>query len=381
VLQIPDAKDPDDLIRENPDEWQALVDGAMTVTDFLISVEMAQLPPNPTVQDREALARRVMPLLLATENNLYQKDNVQKLAMRLLIPESNLMQLASEQVKIQQARSPKRIKPPVLDDLDDQPPPRKKFDGEPTFEDDQPPPRTDFDDVPPLGDDDDDQPPPIDYDAAPKTAAPVQKKTTPKRRPAIFSADARIEAHLLYGLISNPDVYYRINGKLRECADNHDLLVPALAPFGAEDFSRTELQAIMGVYLDALEQDDMEVQAYVLTNTDESLTPELEMVLEDRMEASMHDEKRVARGDLQRVMEKIQRAGGIVDRRSDLISQALRLRCRRLSREREELRLVQMNALASEDHDESDACARQIDMLARSVHLLEIEEKQVARLY
>ncbi|MEL7235796.1 MAG: hypothetical protein AAGK74_14930, partial [Chloroflexota bacterium] len=81
------------------------------------------------------------------------------------------------------------------------------------------------------------------------------------------------------------------------------------------------------------------------------------------------------------VMEKIQRSGVIVDPRSDLIARALRMRCRRLMREREELRLVQMNATRSGDHDEADTCADRIDRLARAVHLLEIEEKQVASLY
>ncbi|MEO1442791.1 MAG: toprim domain-containing protein, partial [Chloroflexota bacterium] len=358
VLQIPDAKDPDDLIRENPDGWQTLVDNAMTVADFLIGMEVAQLPQNPTVQDREAVARRVMPLLLATENNLYQKDNVQKLAMRLLLPESDLMRLATEQVKINQARPPKRIKPPVLDD-----------DG------DMPPPRTDFDEAPPPVADED-GPPPRDYgdDVQPAQAQPV-------RRAASLTNDAKVEAHLLHGLIHHPDVYYRVNGKLHEVLLNNETLAPALVPFGVEDFSRTELRELMVLYMEALEQDDMDITAYILTYTDDALTAELEMVLEDRMQAIMQDEKRVARGDLARVMEKIQRSGVIVDPRSDLIARALRMRCRRLMREREELRLVQMNATRSGDHDEADTCADRIDRLARAVHLLEIEEKQVASLY
>ncbi|MEM6284504.1 MAG: toprim domain-containing protein, partial [Chloroflexota bacterium] len=359
VLQIPDAKDPDDLIRENPQGWQTLVDNAMTVADFLINMEVAQLPANPTVQDREAVARRVMPLLLATENNLYQKDNVQKLAMRLLLPESDLMRLATEQVKINQAKPPKRIKPPVLDD-----------DG------DMPPPRTDFDDAPPPADEDNDGPPPRDYG---EDVQPGQAKPAARRAP--LTNDAKVEAHLLHGLIHHPDVYYRVNGKLHEVLLTDETLAPALAAFGADDFSRTELRELMALYLQALEQDDMDIRAYILTYTDDALTAELEMVLEDRMQAIMHDEKRVARGDLERVLEKIQRTGVIVDPRSDLIARALRLRCRRLMREREELRLVQMNALTDSDYDTSDACASQIDILARAMHLLEIEEKQVASLY
>ena len=58
VLQMPGAKDPDDLIRETPDEWQQLVDQALTVADFVIETETADLPEDATIQQREAIARR-----------------------------------------------------------------------------------------------------------------------------------------------------------------------------------------------------------------------------------------------------------------------------------------------------------------------------------
>ncbi|MEM6530401.1 MAG: hypothetical protein AAF653_19030, partial [Chloroflexota bacterium] len=119
---------------------------------------------------------------------------MQKLAMRLLLPESDLMRLATEQVKINQAKPPKRIKPPVLDD-----------DG------DMPPPRTDFDDAPPPVDEDNDGPPPRDYG---EDVQPGQAKPAARRAP--LTNDAKVEAHLLHGLIHHPDVYYRVNGKLHE---------------------------------------------------------------------------------------------------------------------------------------------------------------------
>jgi DNA primase len=71
VLQVPGAKDPDDLIREAPQEWPALVDAAVPVAEYLIEQETASLPANATVQEREAIARRLLPILLATENDLY----------------------------------------------------------------------------------------------------------------------------------------------------------------------------------------------------------------------------------------------------------------------------------------------------------------------
>jgi DNA primase len=95
VLQIPDAKDPDDLIREDPDRWRELVAHATPVVDFVIDMELAGLSDEPTVQQRESVARSLMPILTATENNLYTSDeSVQKLALRLLLPERELMRIA-----------------------------------------------------------------------------------------------------------------------------------------------------------------------------------------------------------------------------------------------------------------------------------------------
>src|SRR5690606_32249801 len=115
VLHIPGAKDPDDLIRETPDEWPRLVDGAIPVADYVIEVETSALPPNATVQEREAVARQLLPLLMASENNLFRQDNIQKLALRLRIAENSLLALAAEHQRIEQARPPRRFR-------DEQPP-------------------------------------------------------------------------------------------------------------------------------------------------------------------------------------------------------------------------------------------------------------------
>ena len=49
VLQIPGAKDPDDLIRETPERWTELVANALPVADFVIEMEMATLPANASL--------------------------------------------------------------------------------------------------------------------------------------------------------------------------------------------------------------------------------------------------------------------------------------------------------------------------------------------
>jgi DNA primase len=363
VLQIPDAKDPDDLIREDAARWRDLIDNATPVADYVIDMEMAALPATPSVQEREAVARRVMPMLVATENNLFQQTNVQKLAMRLLIPERDLLQLAQAQQQAPPRPRPVRHKPT--------PPPA--VDG------DQPPPRTDFGEAPPPSEEDAAPMPDLPPDIEVRQAQPAPPRPAP---PHPANADTRLEAHLLHGLLNHPNAYYRINGKLREvAADNPHLMQSALAPLGLQDFSRTDMRVLMSTFVAALEQDDLEVVAYMLVYTDEALHPSLEMALQDQMQAKLDDPTAVAQGDLERVMNRIQRAGVMIDPQIDIIAQAMRLRGKRLMREREELRLVQKNALHDGDPDQADACAGQIDKLAQAAHALQMAAHQVARLY
>jgi hypothetical protein len=173
-----------------------------------------------------------------------------------------------------------------------------------------------------------------------------------------------------------------VNGRLREVAGGDELLIKtAMAPLSPADFSHTGLRALMDLFVQALGQDDMDIEDYILAHADGVLHDELHAVLSNQFDSKLNDTSAVAPGDRDRILEKIQRSGVVMDPIRDMIAQAFRLRCRRLMREREELRLVQANAISSGDADQSEQCAAQLDLLARAVHRLEIEEKQVARLY
>ena len=359
VMQLPDAKDPDDLIRETPEVWQRLVDEAVTVADFVIGMEMASLPEEPTVQQKEAVARRVMPLLLATENDLIQQDNVQRLAHRLLIPERNLLQIAQEAKQAEKREQERRRNlPPVTE-----------------TEDEGPPPTVDYGEPPPESEEDaeaDADLPPLEFRKA---------KATP-RRTLPPDAHTQVEASVLNGLLHEPAVYYRVNGKLRELATGDiQLSEGPLAPFGTADFRSTGLRGLMEVFQHALQQDEQDVLAYIEEQCEDALTDELALAQRDQLKAVLQDVGRVSKGDLQHVEKRIQRAGMIIDQQSDVIVRAMRLRCKRLIREKDELKLLQDNAYKNESYEEADACADRIDLLARAVHLLEVAQRQVSRLY
>ncbi len=97
ILQLPDARDPDDLLREEPERWPVLVEEAITLPQYVkdvIEKETAQLPEAATIQQREAVARLVMPVLMRTESDPLQGDNMQLLSRSLRIDINDLIAFA-----------------------------------------------------------------------------------------------------------------------------------------------------------------------------------------------------------------------------------------------------------------------------------------------
>jgi DNA primase len=100
VVTLPHGKDPDDLIRENPQAWRDLIAKAQNVAEYVISAAVASLPANATLAEREQIARELLPLLLATENNLQQQANVQQLAYKLRLGSGKaLLEWAAQHIK------------------------------------------------------------------------------------------------------------------------------------------------------------------------------------------------------------------------------------------------------------------------------------------
>jgi len=100
VVTLPHGKDPDDLIRENPQAWRDLIANAQDVAEYVINAAVASLPANATLAEREQVARELLPLLLATENNLQQQANVQQLAYKLRLGSGKtLLEWAAQHIK------------------------------------------------------------------------------------------------------------------------------------------------------------------------------------------------------------------------------------------------------------------------------------------
>ncbi len=311
VLVVPGAKDPDDLIREQPGQWADLVKDALPVADYVIDSEMAALPEKASVQERESVARRLLPILLASENDLYKNDNLQKLALRLHIAERDLLMWAAEQQKINAAkapRPPRQIAAPEPPELPDFEP-----DYEPPSEDELP----DFD-----------------------SPRPVRRM----EQANVNLHEAALEAYCLRVLFLNPPLIYDVNRKFRELAGDQAALADgALGDLSPDDFTRTSYRLLMDIFLRAIGQDEQDVSDFFQSALTPDLMDELAILLADEWEDLRPRLRHGLSADLMIVIKQAERFSGAVDMSAELVEKALRLRVQRLQRERQEMVYLEMD--------------------------------------
>ncbi|MBC7871146.1 MAG: DNA primase, partial [Chitinophagaceae bacterium] len=342
VLQIPNAKDPDDLIRETPEQWRDLVNNALPVADFVIQMEMVSLPQNPSVQEREALARRILPILAASENNLYQHDNIQKLSMRLRIPERDLLAWAQEQAA-------KVVRP-------------AQHDSKARTHDQMEPPSVNYEVI---------EPPDFVDDEEGYTV------TKPSRSPgtAVRNADVSLEAHCLRLLLQKPELYYQVNRKFRELAGDHaGLRQGPLSDLGVDDFSRGDYQAIIHTLILAQQQSEMEAMDYLNENLDPVLLQEIQTLLVSE-EKAVHDKVgQRFQSDFSHVLWKNyeRRILPSLNPGLEVIDKALRLRLARLKRDIDEFSFMQQDSQVA-DASSVVQLGMQVVLSRQARHLLDTE--------
>jgi DNA primase len=91
VIRIPAGKDPDELVRTDPDAWRAAVDGALPVMDYFIEREAGAIDGS-SVAARLQAADRILEQLARVPDPLWQGTYVQELARRLDLNEQDLRQ-------------------------------------------------------------------------------------------------------------------------------------------------------------------------------------------------------------------------------------------------------------------------------------------------
>ncbi len=321
ILQVPSGKDPDDFLRESPGDWGALVESAQDVADFVIDLETAGLSGDAPLQAKQQLAKEVLPILLASEDNLYQRENVQKLARRLRISERDLLAWSQrEEARMSGSESPVRS--------DDSAPPETDAEAE------LPPPE--------YWDNEDEI---AASDSRESEAAPAQ--TTPQTQLRA------IEPYCLSLLLRNPELLSQVNRKLRELAGNDEnLLNGPLCDLCVEDFTGSQFRIMMARLQEAMTQDEQEPLDYIGAALAEELQLEYQSLLREEPAAIRALSRGAYKVDLQDIYSRARRLHNH-DLQDELINRALRLRMERLEQERVEMQYLQEEASANAEGDQA----------------------------
>jgi len=360
ILQIEDAKDPDDILRETPEKWQDAVDNAIPVAEFVINMETAELDSKSTIQERQQVAQRVLPILMASENNMYRNDNLQKLALRLRINEADLFAWAREieqqERERQKARERYRKNQQNKTESASSSPTQSRSEGQPMLppitdewsgqSNEEPPPRIEYDEQNVVQNEFDEQ---ADYgqyeglgDALATSLPPRPKKSKSVSPPTLFQvrhASRATERYCLRMLLQQESLLFQANRTLRELAANDDILIQdVLGELSQLDFSQSDYRLIFDFFLQAMQQHELSAVEYLRLNLDEDTALELETILAEEDVQFRQQIGGRFRADSVDVMKAFNKQKNTtLDIKSDWLFRILDVRRQRLKREREEL--------------------------------------------
>jgi DNA primase len=108
-MTLPKGKDPDDVIRETPELWDALVEAAIPVVDYYFQVSTRDLDLDSAKGKAEAV-RQLAPVLADIQNEVERSHYVQKLARLVRVDEATVRQQLGEGGAPQRRRA--RTRPP-----------------------------------------------------------------------------------------------------------------------------------------------------------------------------------------------------------------------------------------------------------------------------
>lgn len=224
VLRLPTGKDPDDFIREHPDEWQGVVENAQPLVDYIIDAGTRHLKPSSDIFERTRTAQQLLPLLTATENDMQRNQNIQRLALRLNILEKDLLGMVK-------TGTPTVSAPPL---------PNKTATG--------------------------------NWKQAKNGKKPAwQIQGTEKAGTAGVQRGLQLERYCLWLLMQRPEWLFEARGKLRELASQDLLAAEVLSPLGKQDFTREDHRMLFTLIEEAVMQDSEEPGYYIQSHLPEAL--------------------------------------------------------------------------------------------------------------
>lgn len=90
IVQLPEGKDPDDLIRRDPESWPNVVKTALPFLDFYVEAALAGVDQGDATA-KSAAIRKLVPLLEAAGDQVVQAHYASLVARKLQLPESSVL--------------------------------------------------------------------------------------------------------------------------------------------------------------------------------------------------------------------------------------------------------------------------------------------------
>lgn len=353
ILQLEGAKDPDDILRETPELWAQAVSNAVPVTDFVIEMETQGITSASSIAERQSVARRILPLLMATESDVYRGAAIQSLALRLHIGEADLQMIAQDVRRDEKAKAERNRAARERREQSDTPP------------EGAPPPLTD--EPPPWLDEDDQLLPVVDGQTVPAKSVVPEPPQLASR-----NASRATEAFCVRMLISKPELLFRLNRRLRELAEEDDTLISGpLEEFQGLDFSQTDYRHMLELLLEAMRQHDLDPQEYVQQNMEHSLKTELDRLVQTEYQLLQQEMDHRFIGELKPVIQQFQiRTEPSLNIDEIVLERLIAVRRQRLQRERDEIYFLMTEAKAADDMDAIRQYFRQMATYNRAWHRL-----------
>jgi len=95
VIVLPTGKDPDECIKNNPDDWFKAVKEAKSIMQYYIDQTIQHLDLNQ-VEDKKEAAKILLPIIVKISNKIEQSHWLQKLAELLKVSENILRESISK---------------------------------------------------------------------------------------------------------------------------------------------------------------------------------------------------------------------------------------------------------------------------------------------
>jgi len=89
IVTLPEGQDPDDLIREAPEQWRALIDGSIPIVDYYFQAVTSDLDLGEAKGKSEAV-RRLTPVISEIRDEVERTHYVQKLARMIRADETTV---------------------------------------------------------------------------------------------------------------------------------------------------------------------------------------------------------------------------------------------------------------------------------------------------